>query len=169
MRYKRQVLLVLWYIIGLVFVYFASISSRLDHDLRNPISQIYYISSLLLWFATYIYWPLNLTSGYVLGLKKKLSNHYPQIDSSEFDFEKFEENKSKKKRTNYLFFLFHPISCLIVCTPFLYFVLNNQFELKVLFGSFAHIAILLLFLPSSIESIIAQFLFMRHLDRITNI
>jgi hypothetical protein len=161
MRYKRQILLFFMYFLVMVFAYYGGPHFHLDKEIRTSFAQVYYITSLFLSFFIFFSIGSNLVGIYFDGLKKKLSSQYPQIDPTEFDFYKFDEKHNKK-----IFLLIQPITCIIAFTPYLFYFILHQYDLKIMFGILANPSMALLILQIIIHTFINQFLFMRHLDQL---
>jgi hypothetical protein len=163
MRYKRQILLFFIYCLVIVFAFFGGPHFLLDEEIRTPFSQVYYITSLLLSFFIYFSMASNLVGIYFDGLKKNLSSQHPQHDPTEFDFQKFDEIHIKR-----IFLLIQPITCILAFTPYLFYAILHQYDLRIMFGILANSSLALLLLQIIIHTFINRFLFMRHLDQLLN-
>jgi hypothetical protein len=144
-----------------VFAYFGVTPFLLDKEIRTQFSQVYFISSLFLSFFINFSMISNLVGMYFDGIKKNLSNQYPRHDSAEFDFQKFDDKHIKK-----IFLLIQPITCIIAFTPYLFYVILHQYDLKILFGILANSSLALLLLQIIIHTFINRFLFMRKIDKL---
>jgi hypothetical protein len=171
MRYKRQILLILYYIlvINLILLITGFYFGFFDHMVRIPITQVYSTSSRLVLFVVWFNFFENSTLGLLfLNYPNKLKKKCPAIDASEFDFRKFEKDNFEKRQFNKRLSFVQPIICVMICTPYLYYFLTNHYEFKILFGILANLAIILYLVSIYLETIINRFLFMRHLDNLLN-
>jgi hypothetical protein len=169
MRYKRQIWIILYYVllIYLVLLITGFYFGFFDQMVRIPITQFYSTSSRFLLFFLWFNAFGNTTLGLLfLSYPDILKNKYPAIDPSAFDFLKFEKDNYEKKQNKKSFSFVQPIIGVIVCTPYLYYFLTNHYEFKILFGILANLAIILYFLSTNLETYINRFLFMRHLDQL---
>jgi hypothetical protein len=163
MKYKRQIYTAIVYSIAFVVSCFG-FRNTLNPDGRILVTYIYLVTAnIISIFIIVNLFNTFLIDTYCENLPKNLGKMYPDIDPIEFDFRIYESNHDPANK-----YFIKPITCLIILTPYFWYHLTHQYELRIIFGILGNISLVLCFGLAYIISLKNRFLFMRHLDQQLN-
>jgi len=161
MKYKHQILSWLWHCILFVLVFLWFIYLIADVLRSPPKSPIYSVTSQILFFLwNFTGFELIVCNIFFEGLFNTVKKKYPQLNPMDFDYYSFQETHNTKLSR----YIIQPLTCLIVCSPFVWYFITYQYELKIIFGVLANIALILFFIDFLYQRIRNRFLFARKVD-----